>query len=91
MLIVIHNYSPATLGKQLQTNGLFPNGSLLFPTLGLEVASAFATKWVAKSSEREDERWEAKEKQGIIIFFTLLPLFLSICGCLLEKWVFLEW
>lgn len=69
MLIVIHNYSPVSLDKQLQTSRLFPNGSLLFPAPGLVVTNAFATKWVAESSEGVDERWEAKEKQGITIFF----------------------
>lgn len=32
--------------------------------------SAFGTKWVAGSSEREEESWEAREKQGIIICFS---------------------
>lgn len=77
MLIVIHNYSPASLDKQLQTSRLFPNGSLLFPASGLVVTSAFATKWVAESSEGEDERWEEKEKQGIKFFFHTATLVLK--------------
>jgi len=44
MLIVIHDYSPASFGKRLQTSGLVPSGSLLFPTSGLVVTSGFATK-----------------------------------------------
>lgn len=88
MLIVIHNSSPASLDKQHQISGLFPNWSLLFPTPGLVVASAFATKWVAESSEREDERWKAKEKQGIKIFLhtvTFVLMHMQVYACVSWK------
>lgn len=49
-MLLVHKSSPASLGKQLQTRGFFPDSSLLFHP-GLVVA--FGTKGVAESSEKE--------------------------------------
>lgn len=85
MLVVIHNYSPASLDKQLQTSRLFPNGSLPFPIPGLVVASGFPRKCMAESSEGGNKRSEAKEKQGIIIFFHTATLVLMHMGMFARK------
>jgi len=45
---------------------------------------------VAESSEREDERWEVKEKQGIIIIFHTTTLVLRHMWIFAGKQTFLQ-
>lgn len=63
-----------TLLQLVRGNSFKPGASFqilpCFSTQGWWWQSAFGTEWVAESSEREEERWEPREKQGIIICFS---------------------
>lgn len=85
MLIVIHNYSPASLDKQLQTSGLFPNRSSLFPTPGLVVASAFLPNgWLKVQRGKMKDGKQRRNRELQLIFFFLHAATLV----LMHMWMF---